>query len=122
MRGFRRSSLHAGVGRGLAIGGVAAALLVMPAMFAQAVNSVASQAPTSTPIKHLVVIVGENHTFDNVFATYEAPNGQRIKNLLSEGIVTRAGAPGPRASMATQNQATDTTTYQVTPPATGAYP
>ena len=24
---------------------------------------------TSTPIKHVVVIIGENHTFDNVFAT-----------------------------------------------------
>jgi len=24
---------------------------------------------TRTPIKHLIVIIGENHTFDNVFAT-----------------------------------------------------
>jgi phospholipase C len=28
---------------------------------------------TTTPIKHMVVIIGENHTFDNVFAAYQPP-------------------------------------------------
>ena len=26
--------------------------------------------PTATPIKHLVIIVGENRSFDHLFATY----------------------------------------------------
>jgi len=26
---------------------------------------------TTTPIEHLIVIVGENHTFDNVYGTYQ---------------------------------------------------
>jgi phospholipase C len=30
----------------------------------------AGEAPTQTPIKHLVVIFNENHTFDNYFGTY----------------------------------------------------
>jgi phospholipase C len=54
-----------------------------------------ANAPTVSPIKHVVVIIGENHTFDNVFATYQPPSGQHVKNLLSEGIVTSSGAPGP---------------------------
>ena len=48
---------------------------------------------TVTPIRHVIVIIGENHTFDNVFATYRAPGRQHVRNLLSEGIVTASGAP-----------------------------
>jgi acid phosphatase len=76
---------------------------------------------TTTPIKHVIVIIGENHTFDNVFATYRPRAGQTAKNLLSEGIVTGSGAPGPRVSKAIQRTATDTTKYQVDPQDTGAY-
>ena len=41
------------------------------------------------------MIIGENHTFNNVFATYQPPHGQHISNLLSEGIITKNGGPGP---------------------------
>jgi acid phosphatase len=64
---------------------------------------------TATPIKHVIVIVGENHSFDNVFATYRAPHGQTVKNLLSEGIVKADGDPGPHVGLARQWTATDTT-------------
>jgi len=30
----------------------------------------ATPRPTTTPIEHLIVVVGENLTFDNIFATY----------------------------------------------------
>jgi acid phosphatase len=76
---------------------------------------------TATPIKHVIVIIGENHTFDNLFGTYRPPAGQTLKNLLSEGIVTASGAPGPNVGKATQQTATDTTTYQVDPQDTGPY-
>jgi acid phosphatase len=76
---------------------------------------------TTTPIKHVIVIIGENHTFDNVYATYQPPAGQHVMNLLSEGIVTTSGAPGPDVAKAVQQQATDTTTYQIAPTTTGAY-
>jgi phospholipase C len=77
---------------------------------------------TTTPIKHVVVIIGENHTFDNIFGTYEPPAGQSVLNLLSEGIVRADGSPGPDAAKAEQDQAYDTTNYQVSPTLTGAYP
>ncbi|MDQ6841031.1 MAG: hypothetical protein M3025_01235, partial [Actinomycetota bacterium] len=36
-------------------------------------GSSAGDQSTATPIKHVVVIIGENHTFDNVFGTYQPP-------------------------------------------------
>jgi phospholipase C len=78
-------------------------------------------APTTTPIKHVIVIIGENHTFDNVFATYQPPAGQTIWNLRSEGIVTANGTPGPNFSKATQLTASNTKTYTLTPKITGTY-
>ena len=80
-----------------------------------------SAPPTRTPIKHVIVIIGENHSFDNVFATYPAPKGQHIDNLLSEGIITKNGGPGPNARKAEQFTASDTKTYSVRPKLTGAY-
>jgi acid phosphatase len=68
-----------------------------------------ASARTTTPIKHVIVIVGENHTFDNVFATYKPRHDQTIKNLLSEGIVRANGNPGPHVSLARQWTAKDVT-------------
>jgi phospholipase C len=76
---------------------------------------------TASPIKHVIVIIGENHTFDNVFATYKAPAGQHVRNLLSEGIVSSAGNPGPAAGNALQQTASDTTSYELDPTHTGPY-
>ena len=60
-----------------------------------------SRPPTpTTPIEHLIVIIGENQTFDAVFATYQPASGQRIDNLLSEGIVLADGSPGPNFARA----------------------
>jgi acid phosphatase len=76
---------------------------------------------TTTPIKHVIVIIGENHSFDNLFATYQPPGHQQIRNLLSEGIVTKNGTPGPNYAKAEQLTASDTGAYTVTPKITGAY-
>jgi phospholipase C len=62
---------------------------------------------TRSPIKHVVVIVGENRSFDHVFATYEPRHGQRIDNLLAKGIVREDGTPGPNFARAVQKTAVD---------------
>jgi phospholipase C len=62
---------------------------------------------TATPIKHVIVIIGENRTFDHVFATYQPVRGQIISNLLSKGIVNADGTPGPNFSQASQSSAED---------------
>ena len=57
---------------------------------------------TATPIKHVVVIIGENRTFDNVYGTYVPRNGEHVSNLLSRGIVRADGSPGLNAGAAAQ--------------------
>jgi phospholipase C len=80
-----------------------------------------ASASTATPIKHVIVIIGENHSFDNVFGAFQPKNGQKVFNLLSEGIITSSGNFGPNVQLAAQQQATDTTTYSLTPKKTGPY-
>ena len=77
---------------------------------------------TRTSIKHLIVVIGENRGFDNVFATYVPPDPkQSVWNLLSQGIVDKTGAPGLNVAKAAQQQATGQGTYQLAPPKNGAF-
>ena len=71
------------------------------------VSSAEAKEPskTRTPIKHVIVIIGENRTFDHVFATYKPKEAERVHNLLSEGIINADGTPGPHFSKAAQFQA-----------------
>ena len=58
---------------------------------------------TATPIKHVIIIVGENRSFDHIFATYEPKDGhEKVLNLLSEGIINADGSPGPNFAKAHQ--------------------
>jgi phospholipase C len=76
---------------------------------------------TTTPIKHAIYIIGENRTFDHGFATYVARPGQSVWNLLSEGIITAEGKPGPNWKKALQYTASETGTYSIHPPKTGPF-
>ncbi|MFO1101974.1 MAG: alkaline phosphatase family protein [Methylocystis sp.] len=81
------------------------------------------ESPT-TPIRHVIIVVGENHTFDNLFGTYQPKNGQNIDNLLSKGIVNADGTPGPHFHRAKQKIGADgprTHDYLVETPSVGAY-
>ena len=59
---------------------------------------------TVTPIKHVIVLIGENWTFDSIFGTYQPRRHQSVDNLLSRGIVTASGAPGPNFDYSQQFQ------------------
>ncbi len=77
---------------------------------------------TSTPIQHVIIVIGENRSFDNLFATYQPPDpSQQVWNLLSKQIVTASGAPGPNFAAAAQQQASDTDVYRISPPHTGVF-
>ena len=65
----------------------------------------AQEMHTRTPIKHVIVLIGENRTFDHVFATYVPKSHDSVSNLLSKGIITADGKPGARFSKAAQFQA-----------------
>ena len=113
--------------RAAAVAGIATLVLqlISPAIAAAADHS----RQTRTPIQHVIVIIGENRTFDHVFATYKPKNEESISNLLSKGIVNEDGTPGPNFSSAGQSSAIDTnadgfqmspsgnTRYSVLPPA-----
>src|SRR5215831_15624192 len=60
---------------------------------------------TATPIKHVIVLIGENRTFDHLFATYMPRRGESVSNLLSKGIINADGTPGPHFERAQQFQA-----------------
>jgi phospholipase C len=58
---------------------------------------------TATPIKHVIIIVGENRSFDHLFATYVPKSkSEKVLNLLSEGIINADGSPGPNFAKAHQ--------------------
>ena len=81
-------------------------------------ESNANDGNTTTPIKHVIVIIGENRTFDHLFATYKPVNsGETVSNLLSKGIVKADGTPGANYSSVTQNLTFNTVTYQISPTA-----
>jgi acid phosphatase len=114
---MRRKFIHPAVATGAAV----AVTVMMTAAAAGSAPHASGGPRTTTPIKHVVVIIGENHTFDNIFATYQPPAGQTIWNLRSEGIVTANGTPGPDFAKATQLTASNTKAYTLTPKITGTY-
>jgi phospholipase C len=68
-------------------------------------NEKNEKSQTETPVTHVIVLIGENRSFDHLFATYVSPSGDQVKNLLSEGIIDAKGAPAKNFGKAAQFQA-----------------
>jgi len=103
------------------LGKFKALCLATSALCATTAGAALAGAPT-TPIQHVIVIVGENHTFDNLFGAYRPTKGQKIDNLLSKGIVNQDGTPGPHFDLARQHIGKDDNgVYSVVTPSTGDY-
>src|ERR1700749_5262288 len=58
-------------------------------------NDAAEAVNTESPIKHVIILIGENRGTDHTFGVYK-PKGrkQTISNILSKGMVNAAGTPG----------------------------
>jgi phospholipase C len=68
-------------------------------------NNAVDAIKTATPIKHVIIIVGENRSFDHLFATYTPKDkDDKVLNLLSEGIVNADGTPGANFAKAHQSR------------------
>jgi phospholipase C len=98
-----------------------ASLALLPLIAATSLNAQQTgDDDTTTPIKHVIVIIGENRSFDHVFATYVPQPGQSVWNLLSEGIINADGTPGPNFRYAEQHAAKDAAPepFLLSPPTT----
>jgi phospholipase C len=91
-----------------------------PALPAAAQASDSRDNDTATPIKHVIVIIGENRSFDHVFATYVPKQGETVWNLLSQGIIKADGTKGTNFNKAQQQAATDMApdAFMLNPPKT----
>jgi len=76
---------------------------------------------TETPIEHLVVIIGENRSFDHTFATYKPRHGESADNLVSKGIVNADGSPGANFALGAQFTVPPQPAYYIGAPAKTAY-
>jgi phospholipase C len=96
-------------------------MTAVPTWQAMAQSAQSDVRAPRTPIEHIMMIIGENRTFDHVFATYTPKAGQTVNNLLSEGIVNADGTPGPNYAKAAQNEVSNTLAYQLSPPGQTPY-
>ncbi|RZN30279.1 alkaline phosphatase family protein [Bradyrhizobium sp. Leo121] len=66
-------------------------------------NDPADKVKTASPIKHVIILIGENRGLDHTFGVYKPKGrGQTISNLLSKCIVNEDGSPGPNFAQAQQ--------------------
>jgi phospholipase C len=112
-------TLH-GLRTGIAFLAMAQLAIGLPAARAQ--SGAANDNKTTSPIKHVIVIIGENRSFDHVFATYTPKRGESVDNLLSKGIITLDhnlnAIPGPHFHKAQQLSASTSSsdTFLLSPP------
>ena len=78
---------------------------------------------TASPIKHVIVLIGENRGLDHTFGVYKPKGaGQTISNLLSKGIVNEDGTPGPNFSMSQQFSVAGQPAYYIGAPTAAKFP
>ena len=99
LAGLRRR-LHIGVSVS-----VLAAVGLTNSTYAADPDKAVDAIKTASPIKHVIIIVGENRSFDHLFATYvPKKKNEKVLNLLSQGIVNADGTPGKNFAKAHQFQ------------------
>src|SRR6202041_689868 len=78
---------------------------------------------TASPIKHVIVLIGENRGLDHTFGIYKPKGkGETISNLLSKGIVNEDGTPGPNFAQAQQFSVAAQPSYFIGAPAISKSP
>jgi phospholipase C len=119
---MRLSQMRRGLPARAAAFALATLAAAQPVMAAAPRTVAVNDSRTTTPIKHVIVIVGENRSYDHLFATFvPKKKKQTTFNLLSEGIVNADGSAGPNAALAVQNRGLDFSTYALAPAIAGPY-
>jgi phospholipase C len=77
----------------------------------------AAEFKTESPIKHVIILIGENRGFDHTFGVYKPKGkGETVSNILSKGIVNEDGTPGPNYGLAQQYAVAPQSSWYVGPP------
>jgi len=97
------------------------ALIALVVMFGAAAPEAQGDNLTRTPIKHVLLIIGENRSFDHLFGLFRPGPGQSVRNLLSERILNSDGSPGPNFARARQWQARASGLYSIHPAKTAPF-
>src|ERR1700732_5180376 len=72
---------------------------------------------TESPIKHVIILIGENRGTDHTFGVYKPKGrGQTISNFLTKGIVNEDGSPAPNFAQAQQFQVAPQPAYYIGAP------
>jgi phospholipase C len=80
-------------------------------------NNPTSGVKTASPIKHVIVLIGENRGLDHTFGVYKPKGkGETISNLLSKGIVNEDGTPGPNFALSQQFSVAGQPSYYIGAP------
>src|SRR6201996_3273437 len=83
----------------------------------------ADNGKTASPIKHVIILIGENRGLDHPFGVSKPKGaGQTISNLLSKGIVNEDGTPGPNFAQAQQFSVAAQPSYYIGAPAIAKSP
>jgi phospholipase C len=86
-------------------------------------NNGKDKGKTASPIKHVIVLIGENRGLDHTFGVYRPKGkGETISNLLSKGIVNEDGTPGPNFAQAQQYSVAARPSYYIGAPAIAKSP
>src|SRR5712691_7081092 len=83
-------------------------VIALIAMLAPATAETPGDNFTRTPIKHVLLIIGENRSFDHLLGLFRPGPGQSVSNLLSQQILNADGNPGANFARARQWQASGT--------------
>jgi phospholipase C len=77
----------------------------------------AASLKTESPIKHVIILIGENRGLDHTFGVYKPKGkGQTISNILSKGIVNEDGTPGRNYGLAAQYAVSPQSLYYIGAP------
>jgi len=75
--------------KGRLLAALAASIIITPAFATQSLADKKNDPTTTTPIKHLVIIFGENISFDHYFATYPVGSNMELPLFLHATIRPR---------------------------------
>src|ERR1700729_31175 len=78
---------------------------------------------TASPIKHVIVLIGENRGLDHTFGVSKPKGkGETISNRLSKGIVNEDGTPGPNFGLSQQFSVAAQSSYYIGAPTVSKSP